>query len=445
MVVRMKKFTDIFDKNYLIRALTAFLTAMFALGMIFYISYHLADRFKADLKLINAEEKTVVRHIQSSAYLFRDEIVLYTSGRNTGCVTPAVSDGERVSINQRVADLYNYTSPEAEKRIAEIDKQIDLLEQSKIENLAVQNTSGLDSEIYQKIETIRRNSEEGRYGDALSLRADLLVSIKKKEILTGGVQNFEGQIDLLLAERAELTAKLGTCLESVVSPCAGYFYSEVDGYEGIFDVKKLDSLTYDDFVQLAEAEASPVNSSAAGKIARDFRWYIACPMTKADASYFEMGQYYKVAFPYNNTTLNMKLTSVIGEAGGDGAVAVFECRMLPEIFDYSRMQPVQICATDYTGFEIPVSALRVEKGMEGVYVLDEVTIRFRRVNIVYEYDGYYLCVGSVDAPVDVPSEEPEVAETLIDGSPKEEEYSWIRRNDIIITEGKDLYIGKVIG
>ena len=55
----MKKFSDVFDKNYLLKTLTTLLTAIFALGMIFYISFHIADRFDTELSLLNAEEKTV--------------------------------------------------------------------------------------------------------------------------------------------------------------------------------------------------------------------------------------------------------------------------------------------------------------------------------------------------------------------------------------------------
>ncbi len=426
----MKKFSDVFDKNYLLKTLTTLLTAIFALAMVFYISFHIADRFETDLSLLNASEKTVVKNVHANAYVFRDEVVLHTSGMHDGSVTPAVSNGVRISVNQRVADVYNFTSPDVEKRIAEIDRQIQLLEQSRSEDVSVLNTAGLDSEIYRNVDAIRTKCEQGSFGDALAFRTDLLVSIKKKDILTGGVKNYDEQINLLLSERASLTAKLGTRLETVESSKSGYFYSDVDGYEGIFTAQCLDALTYDEFHQLIEREPEPVSSSAAGKIAVDFRWYIACPMTKADSSYFEPGVSYSIIFPYNNTTLRMTLSSVIGEPGGSDAVAVFECRSLPTDFDYTRMQPVQICATDYTGFEIPVTAIRMMDGQEGVFVLDEVTVEFRRVNIVYEYDGYFLCTGNVTAP---------------DESEEDEGYPWIKRNDIIITEGKDLHIGKVIG
>lgn len=426
----MRKNTGIFDKNYLIKAFSTFLTALFALGVIFYISYHIADRFKTEMSLLNATYKTVVENIYADAYIFRDETTLSVAGLSEGSVAPAVHNGEKVSAYKKVADIYNYTSPDIEKRIAEIDEQILLLEQSRSEDLSVLSAAGLDGEIYRNVQEIRTNSVDGNFGDALSGRTELLVNIKKRDILTGNVRDFDEQIRILEQEKSALTAKLGERLASIYAPSAGYYYSESDGYEEIFTTQALEGLTYDGFYRLIETE--PTNGGlTAGKLAVDYRWYIACPMTKAEAAFFEEGESYSVTFPYNNQSLNMQLYSVIGETSGTGAVAVFECRSLPYDFDYMRRQPVQIRATDYTGFEIPTSAIRIVDGYEGVYVLDEVVVDFRRVNILYEYDGFFLCTGEVAVPDDT-------------GDDEDSEYPWIKLNDIIISEGKDLHIGKIM-
>ena len=132
-----------------------------------------------------------------------------------------------------------------------------------------------------------------------------------------------------------------------------------------------------------------------------------------------------MTFPYNgNKTLRLQLETVIPELPGSGAVAVFVCENIPDGFDYTRMQPVQVATAEYRGFSVPLSAVRMLDGYEGVYVLDEVTVVFRRIEIVYEGDGYYICVeGEED-----------------EDSP----YGWLRMNDVIITEGTGLEVGKVI-
>ena len=109
---------------------------------------------------------------------------------------------------------------------------------------------------------------------------------------------------------------------------------------------------------------------------------------------------------------------------------------IPSGFDYTRMQPVQIHTAEYRGFEIPQSALRILDGWEGVYILDEVTVDFRRVHIVYEGDGYYIVTGEDPAAADTTDPDAETADEC--------PYGWIRMNDVVIAEGRGLYVGKVV-
>jgi hypothetical protein len=137
------------------------------------------------------------------------------------------------------------------------------------------------------------------------------------------------------------------------------------------------------------------------------------------------GESYSVTFPYNgNKTLTMKLCSVIPALPGDGAVLVFECGTIPENFDFTRMQPVQIGTVEYRGFRVPVSAVRILDGYEGVYILDQVTVQFRRIQIVYEGDGYYISKTDY-------------------GEGDTERH--LREHDRIILGGKELYDGRTVG
>ena len=82
---------------------------------------------------------------------------------------------------------------------------------------------------------------------------------------------------------------------------------------------------------------------------------------------------------------------------------------------------IQIVREYYTGCRIPISALRVVNGQAGVYVLRGSKIVFKKVEPLYEYDGYII---SADKSAD--------------------DASYIAKNDFIVTKGKDLYDGKII-
>jgi len=423
------RFFDIFNKQYLKRTLVTLCSAALALGIIFYISYHLTDSFDTPLGLQNAVYVDESKTIHADGYIFRSEKVLYAGTTAEGSVTPAVTDGQRLARYDRAADIYEGTSPDVLARIAEIDSQLALLEKSAAEDVSQVNTSGLDAAIFQNVQDIRAQVENGAVGDAVTMRTNFLVNIKKREILGGSMKDYSTQIALLREEKNNMKSQLGSCLETFYTPQSGYYFSpaSVDGYETVFEADELADMTYDEFMTLiaSEPEISSRSTQCVGKLVTDFRWYLACPMSKAEASELEDGYSYTVTFPYNgNKTLRLRLETVIPELPGSGAVAVFVCENIPDGFDYTRMQPVQVAIADYRGFSVPLSAVRMLDGYEGVYVLDEVTVVFKRIKIVYEGDGYYICVeGEED-----------------EDSP----YGWLRMNDVIITEGTGLEVGKVI-
>ena len=66
------------------------------------------------------------------------------------------------------------------------------------------------------------------------------------------------------------------------------------------------------------------------------------------------------------------------------------------------------------------NAIYTVDGVEGVYIFHESTVRFRRIQVIYRGDGY--CIA--------------------EESPEGED-SYLSVNDLLITEGKNLYDGKV--
>lgn len=432
------KISAYFDRQYLRRTLTFFFSGVLTVGLVIYIGYHMAGGKSTSLTLVDASYKDVTRLVHADGYILRDETLLYAASATSGSVTPTVTDGTRLALYGKAADIYVNNLPDVTARISEIDRQLSLVEQSKNENMSLVNTSGLESTIFRNIESIRSLAESRNLGDAVTMRSTLLVNIKRRELVKGA--DYAAQEASLRAEKQTLTAQLGSCLESVYAPLSGYYYADVDGYEAVFTARGIEGLSYEEFMAktAADPDATARSTVCVGKLATDFRWYLACPVSKKEAAQMEDGGRYDVTFPYNgNKTLSMELYCVIPELPGANAVAVFLSTQIPSGFDYTRMQPVQIHTAEYRGFEIPQSALRILDGWEGVYILDEVTVGFRRVHIAYEGDGYYIVTGEDPAEL-----------TEADGDPDAETdtcpYGWIRMNDVVIAEGRGLYVGKVI-
>lgn len=448
-LAKMKK-KSAFDTTYLTRLAVYVMTAVLAFGIIVYTVYHLFGRFSPGLELIDAVPKTVSKTVSAYAYVMRDETPVYATGISGGSVAPAVRDGSHVSLYSKLADVYSDSSPDAENRLTELDEQIALLEKNRSSNRSVQSTSGLDADIYNELFTIRSHCEDGDYSDALALRTELLVSIKKRAILTGEITDYDSQIAMLEGEKASLRSALGANLGSVYSPTTGYFFADNDGYGSIFSSDRVDSMTFDDFVVMTETDPVTESGLCVGTLVSDYKWYIACIMDKTDAAGLAESYSCDVMFRYSGKQLEMEVYRIIPETPGDRSVVVFECGKMPVNFDYTRMQPVDIVTATYTGYEIPSSAVRVVGGFQGVYVKDEVTIEFRRIHVLYDNDGKLICSGKPDElryerEADGSYRLDEVTGQRIERRDvNDETYPWIEQNDIVVVGGTELYSGKTI-
>lgn len=445
----MKK-KSAFDTRYLSRTGLYVLSAVLAFGIIVYAAYHLIGRFSPGLELVDAVPATMSKTVSGYAYIMRDETPVYATDVYGGSVAPAVRDGAHVPLYGKLADVYANSSPDTEKRLGELDEQIALLEKNRSENRSVQSAAGLDSDIYNELYTIRSHCEDGDYADALALRTELLVSIKKRAVLTGEITDYDSEIAMLEGEKASLKANLGANLGAVYSTSAGYFFSDYDGYGNVFSSKYIDSMTFDDFMRMTETDPETGTGLCIGTIVSDYKWYIACLMDKTDAAPLADRYSCEVTFRYSGKTLDMDIYRIVSETPGERAVVVLECGKMPVNFDYTRMQPVDIVTETYTGYEIPSSAVRVVGGFRGVYVKNEVTIEFRRINILYEEDGKILCSGKPDSlkyetnPDGTYKLDETTGERIERYDVNDETYPWIKQNDIVVVSGTNLYYGKTI-
>ena len=111
------------------------------------------------------------------------------------------------------------------------------------------------------------------------------------------------------------------------------------------------------------------------------------------------------------------------ENGNGGTVAVLRSDVTPADFRYLRSQKAEITVGSIEGIYVPAQSYVSQNGVDGVYVFEESTVRFRRIRILYEGDGYLIAALTDDEP--------------------DSETAYLGMNDLMITSGKKLYDGKV--
>ncbi|MBQ5355901.1 MAG: hypothetical protein IIU08_08535 [Clostridia bacterium] len=446
---RFRRIAAFFDRNYLARTLGYLFVSLLAVGLIFYFGYHMVGRLEPGLELVDAVTKTVATTVEADGYIMRCEMPVYAAYSYTGSVAAAVPDGGKVAVGGRLADVYSASAPEIENRIAEIDTQIAQLKKNDAEDRSAQTTTSLDAEIYAKFFSIASDCARGNCGDALARRVSLLVDMQKRAVVRGSASEYEGKIRALESERKSLTSQLGANLETVFAPRSGYYYAEYDGYGTIFSADQIADMNYDEFMALIDSDPSFGNTLCAGTLLTDFNWYVACPMTKTQAASLVDMYDCSVQFLTAAESFTMDLYRIIAQTPGEGAVVVLRCETVPQTFNFTRMQKVVISTVEYSGFELPVSALRVVDGYRGVYVQDGVTVRFRRVNVIHESeDGTVICTGNAQENEAI-REDVRLANLRAGKSTRYDEtsfgtYYWIEENDVVIVGGRDLYTGKIV-
>ena len=95
---------------------------------------------------------------------------------------------------------------------------------------------------------------------------------------------------------------------------------------------------------------------------------------------------------------------------------------MPDGFDYSRQQTVEIVTAEYSGYRVPVAAVTLKDGVKGVYILDGQTAKFREIEPLFERDGWIICEEK--------------------NADDENQSNRLSLYDFVITGGKDLYDGK---
>ena len=416
----------------LIKKRRAFLpkVAMFiVIAMVFvYTAYHLVNLFFVDeIKTIISGVTTESDTVSGTGYIFRDEALL-TSGV-AGAVDYAVRDGEKIGQNQSLANVYRVSSPSqgilAKRMLMLTDRQIALLKKSEMSGAEVTDLAALRADAgdtYYKI----LNLIADRDTSELAVQTEkMMVTMNKMNVLTDGASAVTSSLATLQAQRSSYL--VGEHMPQV-SPRSGYFYYNVDGFESKFNIAALDEMTANGFYSLIhyyENTEPKIDSAVYGKLADTTVWNFVVPISQKKAAALDDGKEYRLTFKENNnTTLIMTLKKRIEANSRQQTILVFECNRLPENFLLSRCQNADIEVSSIDGIYVPLSAMERVDGILGVYVLRGSVVHFRKIDVIYHGSDYCLVAKSGEG----------------EGS-----YAYLETNELIITNGKNLFDGRILG
>ncbi len=377
---------------YAKRFFAQFGTALIAVSVVAYVFLQLMLNVGTILDTENAVYVDITERAELDAFLFRDEALIPSGAEGTDCYL--AEDGDKVRLGEQLAVTYSDPGDvEIQKRISEIDKRIDVLERSSLSTGAsTTNITLLDTKINELMLSIVRRADTNEFDKILREKEELLILLNRRQSVVQA-DSYASELSSLSREKAQLTESLSGASYVVEAPQSGYFYGKVDGYEADFTIDRLKNLTCEEFETLADSVPNQsIIEDSSGKIVLSSTWYIAVALDKRTAETFRDGYAYPVVFQYsNNTELDMTLERRITRSDKDMTVLIFSTKVMPEGFDYSRCQTVELAHSRHEGLRVSSSALRVKDGETGVYVVVGSKVIFKKTEVLYTYGSYSVC------------------------------------------------------
>ncbi len=387
--------------------------------IISYFIYQVVQMNSAPYKTEIAMNRDMQSTIKAEAFIVRDETYITTDNSN-GTVVSIAEDGKRVSSGESVAVVFPSTESAASYvRINELEKEIEYYSQLKnrvgIGTNAPSSYSKLIDEATIDFITASRETIGSDFDDALT---DLRDAITARQLAVGEELSVDAKLTELQAELISINS--GTAeYKTIESPNSGYYIGSVDGYEKTVDYNKVTSLTCQEIETLLNAQKQETPANVMGKLVDEFDWYFVCTVPYNESGKITVGKSVKVNMP--NTAVGIINCTVMhkGEKEDDSVAVVIKCSLMNRNLANLRIHDIEIIVDDYVGIRINNDAIREVDGEKGVYVQRGNIIQFRKINIIESTEDYSIVESVADS-------------------------AYLQQYDSVITEGVDLYDGKVI-
>ncbi|MBQ9948311.1 MAG: hypothetical protein IJO91_07975 [Oscillospiraceae bacterium] len=400
-------------------------TAIIAVLSVFVIVFFVGQMFFTGGETLRTETAyayDMTEDIPFEGVYLRNETVVYSAG--TGVLSYEHQDSSKVGKSSVIAYRYrNEGDIDLRRQIEELDAQIDVL--THAQKLVGTDTSQLET-ITSQINSVHSSLIDsvlgGSYAAAAEYKNQMLEALCKREIAKGESVGYSDKIETLTQRRAQLSAQLSGDVQSIYSGGTGYFVSGVDGYEDKLGFEDGDTLTADRIDQIVEdPDISGSEKNAIGKLIADYRWRAAAVLNSEKLFGIYEGSTVTLRVGSQNVQLEAVVVSIRDTGRGDGtAVYVFECDRLTSAVVEGRTAHFKLVVNSYGGLRVSRGAIRYDDNeVRGVYVVRGSSLVFKKINVIYWGEDYVICS-------------------------QEEGDDYLKLYDEIVTEGKDLYDGKIV-
>lgn len=387
--------------------------------IILYFVYQIIQMNSSPYKTEVAFQKNVQTTVNTTAFVVRDEAYI-TASDATGTVVSIAEDGKRVGSGDPVAVVFSSAeSAAAYVRINELEDEISYYKQLKnrvgIGTNAPSSYSNMIDDACLDFISASREGIDRNFNEALK---DLRDAVTARQLAVGEQLSVDSKLTALESELLSLQGK-ASGYSTVASPNSGYYIGSVDGYENAISYDDVLNVNCEKINSLLSYQKQTPASTTMGKLVDEFNWYLLCNVPYGSSGDIAIGDVVSVNIP-NTAVGKIKCTVAFkGNKEGEQVAVVLKCNTMNRDVANLRIEDIEIILNEYNGIRINNSAIREQDGEKGVFVVRGNIVQFKKINIIESNEEFSIIEASQDS-------------------------SFVREYDTIITQGVDLYDGKVI-
>ncbi|MDK2932429.1 MAG: hypothetical protein PWP27_239 [Clostridiales bacterium] len=327
-------------------------------------------------------------------YIMREEKLLYSNV--AGNFDGIAKEGERVAKGSKIATVYKKNVDlKIQETIKSINERIAEINNNQVKNdIFFNDLQKLSRQVDSKIDEIINIAYTQKTAKLSQIKEDINKILEKKLIISGEKGASGHNLEALKKEKEEYENRLRASKIDLIADRAGVVSYNIDGLEQILNPENISKFTVSDFQNLDnihlnnQVEVKP--GQAVAKIINNFEWYLAFVMDTQRVYPLKVGDKLSVRFKdLEDKVIDAYIHYISPEEKGKVIVVLSLNKHIDSIYTFRKVN-IDIIKQSYSGFKIPVSAVRVRNGKTGVYIIRDRIARFREIEILYKNNDFAI-------------------------------------------------------
>lgn len=350
-----------------------------------YFGYNVVSSLYAPLMTATVTPYEAGAGYYASGFVVREEELLYSQ---YGTTVLNCAEGAHVAANDAVATGYRSEDAKTRQtRIDELSGQIEQLQYAWSAVSSVYDQAALDADIAGDLAQLSRYLALRDMNSVSDLSPELKGLILRRTGSDSDSGSLQARISTLQAELETLEAQSAGDTSAILAGKAGTFSAAVDGYESVLTPERLKEMTVAEFESVQPDET---DANAIGRLVTSATWYYACVVPASELSGVEEGDRATLTFARDYyQPVTMRVARLGGNEAGSRLLVLSSDRALQNV-TLLRQQSAEIVFTSYSGLRVPKSAVRVENGQTGVYILEGTLAKWKPITILHDTGESYV-------------------------------------------------------